>query len=81
MSKEIVVDGIVYVPKDDAVEGVNKPRECRFPAAVDRITVIEAIEILECLGQAITRHTKGCGAWLVPVPVPVTVTVPVEKMN
>ena len=31
-----------------AVEGVKKPFECKFPCVVDKITVTEVIEVLEC---------------------------------
>ncbi len=30
-----------------AMEGVKKPQECKFPCAVDRIELTEAIEILD----------------------------------
>jgi hypothetical protein len=31
-----------------AMEGTTKPGECKFPCEVTRITLLEAIEILEC---------------------------------
>ena len=31
-----------------AVSGTSKPNECMFPESVDKITVTQAIEILEC---------------------------------
>jgi hypothetical protein len=35
-----------------AVDGVAKPDTCKFPAAVDRIMVLQAIEILDCTEKA-----------------------------
>lgn len=35
-----------------AVEGVCKPKECKFPVEVDRIELLEAIEILDCTETA-----------------------------
>ena len=35
-----------------AVDGTNAPDECRFPAAVDKITVLQAIELLDCTEKA-----------------------------
>ena len=31
-----------------AVDGVSKPENCKFPCEVDRIELMEAIEILDC---------------------------------
>lgn len=31
-----------------AVDGVSKPQNCKFPCEVDRIELLEAIEILDC---------------------------------
>jgi hypothetical protein len=31
-----------------AARGTSKPTECKFPVAVDRVTLLEAIEILDC---------------------------------
>lgn len=36
-----------------AVDGTSKPKECKFPVAVDRIELTEAIEIL-----AVTKEAK-----------------------
>lgn len=35
-----------------AVDGTNKPGECKFPAEVDRIEVMQAIEILDVTKKA-----------------------------
>ena len=35
-----------------AMEGTKKPKECKFPCKVDKIEVLEAIEILYCTLKA-----------------------------
>lgn len=35
-----------------AVEGTSKPNECKFPVAVPRVELTEAIEILLCTTEA-----------------------------
>ena len=35
-----------------AVEGVSKPQTCKFPCEVDRIELLQAIEILDCTKKA-----------------------------
>ena len=35
-----------------AVDGVKAPLKCKFPVAVDTITLTEAIEIIPCTGKA-----------------------------
>ena len=35
-----------------AMEGTRKPRQCKFPIAVDSVTLTEAIEIIRCTPQA-----------------------------
>jgi hypothetical protein len=35
-----------------SVDGVSKPDECKFPAAVDEILLTEAIEIIPCTLKA-----------------------------
>ena len=37
-----------------AVDGVSKPHNCKFPAAVDRIELLQAIEILDVTEKAKT---------------------------
>src|SRR3990167_3556219 len=41
-----------------SVEGVSKPATCKFPCEVDRIELLEAIEILDCTKQAQESITK-----------------------
>ena len=35
-----------------AMEGTSKPQNCKFPCAVDRVLLLEAIEILDVSEQA-----------------------------
>lgn len=35
-----------------AQEGTKKPKECKFPVAVDRVTLTEAIELLDVTPEA-----------------------------
>ena len=35
-----------------AVEGVKKPENCKFAMAVDRVELLQAIEILDCTDKA-----------------------------
>lgn len=35
-----------------AMEGVKKPKKCKFPCAVDRVLLLEAVEILDCTKEA-----------------------------
>lgn len=35
-----------------AMEGVSKPENCKFPCEVDRIELLQAIEILNCTEKA-----------------------------
>ena len=41
-----------------AKEGTKKPENCKFAVAVDKITVTEAIEILECTQAAFNSITS-----------------------
>ena len=45
-----------------AMEGVSKPEECKFPCEVDEITLIEAIEIINCTEQA-QQSIKNVNIW------------------
>lgn len=45
-----------------AVEGTNKPKECKFPVAVDRIELTEAIEILDVTKEA-KKSIDGVSIW------------------
>ena len=35
-----------------AMSGTSKPNSCKFPETMDRVTVTEAIEIIECTPKA-----------------------------
>jgi hypothetical protein len=35
-----------------AMEGTSKPKECKFPCAVDRVELLQAIEILDMTDKA-----------------------------
>jgi len=35
-----------------AMEGTSKPEDCKFPCEVDRVELLEAIEILDCTDKA-----------------------------
>jgi hypothetical protein len=35
-----------------AMKGVAKPGECKFPCAVDRVELLEAIEVIYCTEEA-----------------------------
>lgn len=45
-----------------AQEGTSKPIQCKFPAAVDEITVTEAIEVLRVTPQA-QASIEGVPVW------------------
>lgn len=45
-----------------AVEGTKKPKECKFPVAVDRIELTEAIEILDVTKEA-KKSILGVAVW------------------
>ena len=45
-----------------AMEGVKNPSDCKFPCEVDRITLLEAIEILECTETA-RKSIFGVHVW------------------
>jgi hypothetical protein len=45
-----------------AQSGTSKPKECKFPEAVDRITLTEAIEIIEATETALVS-IQGIPAW------------------
>jgi|SRR5579872_256838 len=44
-----------------AMEGTSKPSECKFPCAVNKVELLEVIEILEC------THTSEKSIMGVPV--------------
>jgi hypothetical protein len=41
-----------------AMEGVKCPEKCKFPCEVDRVELLEAIEILDCTDLAIKSIKK-----------------------
>lgn len=47
-----------------AMEGVTKPKECKFAIPVDQIVVTEAIEILSC-SEAARLCIEGVRTWAV----------------
>ena len=47
-----------------AMEGVKKPLECKFPCEVDRVELLEVIEILDCTETA-RISIAGVPVWTV----------------
>ncbi len=45
-----------------AMEGTSKPSECKFPCAVDRVELLQAIEIIDCTDKAKTS-IESVKAW------------------
>ncbi len=45
-----------------AVDGVKAPENCKFPVAVDKITLTEAIEIIPCTNKA-RESIQGVRIW------------------
>lgn len=45
-----------------ATEGVKEPKQCKFTVTVPEIVLLEAIEILECSGQA-EASIRGVQEW------------------
>ena len=45
-----------------SVDGTSKPENCKFPCAVDRVELTEAIEIIECTLKA-QESIKGVAIW------------------
>lgn len=45
-----------------AMEGVKNPNECKFPCEVDRVEVLDAIEILDVTAQA-KKSIDGVKVW------------------
>ena len=45
-----------------AMEGTKKPQECKFPSAVNRIELLQAIEIIDCTNIA-EKSIKGVKVW------------------
>lgn len=47
-----------------AMEGTNNPSGCKFPIAVDRVELLQAIEILDCTKKA-QKSIEGVPVWSV----------------
>lgn len=45
-----------------AVEGVKKPENCKFAMSVDRVELLQAIEILDCTNKA-KKCIEGVSVW------------------
>lgn len=45
-----------------AMEGTSKPNECKFPCAVDKVELLEVIEILDCTEKAF-KSIKAVPVW------------------
>lgn len=45
-----------------ATDGTNKPTKCKFPCAVDRVVLTEAIEILDVTDKA-RESIQGVAVW------------------
>ena len=45
-----------------AMSGTSKPQNCKFPEAVDRVELLQAIEILECTAKA-KKSIASVGVW------------------
>lgn len=45
-----------------AMSGTSKPKECKFPVAVDRVELLQAIEILD-VTDAARKSIEGVPTW------------------
>ncbi len=45
-----------------AVSGTSKPQNCKFPESVDRVELLQAIEILECTEKA-RKSIESVSTW------------------
>ena len=45
-----------------AVDGTSKPQNCKFPQAVDRVELLQAIEILDCTPKS-KQSIESVGVW------------------
>lgn len=45
-----------------AMLGVSKPSKCKFPCEVDRVELLQVIEILDCTEKA-EKSIKGVEIW------------------
>ena len=45
-----------------AMSGTSKPQNCKFPEAVDKVTLLQAIEIIPCSEKA-KKSIESVGVW------------------
>lgn len=45
-----------------AMEGVKRPENCKFPCVVNRVELLQVIEILDCTDEA-EKSIKGVHVW------------------
>jgi len=45
-----------------AMEGVKKPENCKFPCEVDRVEILDVIEIIDCTETA-RKNIQGVPVW------------------
>ena len=45
-----------------AIDGVSKPQNCKFPEAVNRVELLQVIEILDCTDKA-EKSIRGVPLW------------------
>ena len=45
-----------------AMRGTSKPRQCKFPCPVDRVELLEAIEIIDVTAEA-RQSIEGVPVW------------------
>lgn len=45
-----------------AMSGTTKPQNCKFPEAVDRVELLQAVEILDCTEKA-KKSIASVGIW------------------
>jgi len=47
---------------DIAIKGVKKPKNCRFTSPVGKISILDAVEIIPCTGDAI-KNINEVAVW------------------
>ena len=45
-----------------AMEGVKNPENCKFPCEVDRVEILDVIEIIDCT-EAARKNIQGVPVW------------------
>jgi hypothetical protein len=45
-----------------AIDGTSKPQNCKFPEAVDKVTLLQAIEIIPCTEKA-QKSIQDVSVW------------------